>query len=396
MFETMQIPIVERYQRVLEISRDLASTLNLDTLLGRIVKAAADLCDSQAASILLYDSSKNRLYFEAATNLEEPMRRGIEVPVENSIAGWIVTNRLPMLVNNVHDNPHHFDQVARKTRVLTDSLLGVPLINKNKVIGVLEVINKQSGEFNDEDQDILTTLGAQAAVAIENARLFQQSDMLSELMHEFRAPLSMMQTAAQLFMRPEISEQQRQRVGEIMLKETQRLAEMTASYLDLARLESGRMQFHMEKVNVPTMFAECLAMVNGRALEQGLEMSLQISEELPALKGDPNRLKQVLINLFSNAIKYTPPPGKISTKVYAEQKNLIIAVSDTGVGIPVESLPHMFEKFYRVPTSERMAHGVGLGLPICKRIVEAHGGWIDVKSEMGVGSTFSVVLPLAD
>jgi signal transduction histidine kinase len=393
-YEEMQIPVLERYQRMLDISRDLASTLNLDTLLERIVHAAADLSDSQAASILLYDQVKNQLHFEATTNLDEPVQRGIEVPVDSSVAGWIVINRVPIIVADVKDDPRHCGNVAKKTNVQTHSLLGVPLITKDKVIGVLEAINKREGVFDLEDQNILTILGAQAAVAIENARLFQQSDMLSELMHEFRAPLSMMQTAAQLFLRPELSSEERNHVAEIILQETRRLSDMTASYLDLARMESGRIQFHWQQVDLRTLLPECVALMSNKVQEKGLELSVSLPKELATVGADPERLKQVMINLISNAIKYTPAPGRIDISVYETCDHMVLEVQDTGIGIPAASLQHLFQKFYRIPESEKMAHGSGLGLSICKRIIDAHGGQIEVKSEMGAGTTFKILLPL--
>jgi GAF domain-containing protein len=201
MAEVRRLGLVERYRRLLEISRDLASTLDLDTLLNRIVQAAADLSASQAASILLYDEAKGQLYFEAATNLEEPLMHGLVVPVENSIAGWVLLHCEPLMIADTRQDPRHFEGVDEATKIVTISLLAVPLVAKEKVIGVLEAVNKQIEEFNLEDQDLLLSLGAQAAVSIENARLFQQSDLISEMVHELRTPLTSLNTAARLLKR---------------------------------------------------------------------------------------------------------------------------------------------------------------------------------------------------
>ena len=134
--------LLERYQSLLEISRNLASTLDLETLLNHIAQAASDLSNAQAASILLYDEIKQVLYFDAATNLEEPLMRGLIVPVENSLAGWIVTHRQPLIISDTQKDPRHYANIAKSTNVTTTSMLGVPLIAKEKVIGVLEAINK--------------------------------------------------------------------------------------------------------------------------------------------------------------------------------------------------------------------------------------------------------------
>lgn len=191
--------LLERYQRLAEISRDLASTVDLTALLNRIVQAAADLSNAEAASILLYEESKKQLYFQSTTNLDEPFMRGLIVPVDGSIAGWIVTNRRPIIILDAQNDPRHFAKIGKMTNITTTSLLGVPLIAKDKVVGALEAINKRVGDFSLEDQDVLMDLGAQAAVAIENARLFQQSDLIAELIHELRTPLGSLRTAAHIF-----------------------------------------------------------------------------------------------------------------------------------------------------------------------------------------------------
>ena len=154
--------LLEGYRRLTEISRDLASTLELDTLLNRIVHAAADITDAKAASIMLYDETDQQLHFQVATNLDQPMMRGLVVPIEGSIAGWIVTNRKPVRTSDAHDDPRHYSNIEATTRFTTEKLLGVPLMTKEKVVGVLEVLNKVEGDFTEADEDLLTVLGAQA------------------------------------------------------------------------------------------------------------------------------------------------------------------------------------------------------------------------------------------
>lgn len=389
-----QTEIMKRYQRLMEISRDLASTLDLDSLLRQITHAAADLCDAEQASILLFDQVKRELHFEAATNLEKPTMRGLVVPVDSSIAGWIVTNRQPIILSDVSQDQRHFGHIGKVTNTQTKTLLGVPLIHKDKVVGALETINKRNGDFTEEDQNILTILGAQAAVAIENARLFQQSDLISELVHELRTPLASISTAVHLLTRPETGEEQRSRFAQIIQGEITRLTELTTSFLDFARLESGRAQFRLTTFDPRELIQSCLDMMQSRASEKGLAMTMEASDPLPALTADHDKIKQVLINLLSNAIKYNRPQGSITVKACADEGQLAIAVSDTGLGIPEESLPNLFQRYYRVPGTEHSAPGTGLGLSICKRIMEAHGGSIEVQSRLGEGTTFTIRLPL--
>ncbi len=386
--------LLERYQRLTEISRELASTLDLDVLLNRIVHAAADLSNAEAASILLYDEVHQQLQFEAATNLDEPMMRGLVVPVTNSLAGWIVLNRKPIIIDNTTEDPRHFGHISKITNINTTSLLGVPLIAKDKVVGVLEAINKRTGVFDTEDENIMTALGAQVAVAIENARLFQQSDLISELVHELRTPLASLNTAAHLLLRPEVSEEQRTKMVEVIHDETQRLSDMTTSFLDLARLESGRAQFQPELFNIQAVLEDCSVMMKSRAGEKGISLNVEIQESLPLLAADRNKIKQVVLNLLSNAIKYNRPAGLITLAATSNRKEITIAVTDTGLGILPDAQLHLFEKFYRAPGSENQVQGTGLGLAICKRIVEAHQGSIEVQSLVGEGTTITIHLPL--
>ncbi|MCS7010526.1 MAG: GAF domain-containing protein, partial [Anaerolineales bacterium] len=249
--------LLARYKRLTDIARDLASTLDLDNLLVRIICAATEITDAEAASILLYDDVARQLNFQVATNLDLQTMRGLVVPLEGSIAGWIVLNRRPARIANAHDDPRFFKQVENVTRFATVSLLGVPLITKDKVVGVLEAINKRGGEFTQSDEDLLLVLGAQAAVAIENARLFQQSDLIAEFVHELRTPLASISASTYLLLRPEISEQQRQQIVKGIHAETLRLNTLASSFLDLARLESGRVQFHLTTFPLLPLVEEC-------------------------------------------------------------------------------------------------------------------------------------------
>ena len=386
--------LLERYQRLTEISQELASILELEILLDRIVHAAADLSDAEAASILLYDENHQQLQFEAATNLEEPMMRGLVVPVNNSLAGWIVMNRQPVIIDDATQDSRHFGHISKVTKISTKSLLGVPLITKDKVVGVLEAINKRAGAFDKNDENIMTALGAQVAVAIENARLFQQSDLISELVHELRTPLASLSTAAHLLLRPEVSEDQRVKMVQIIHDETFRLSEMTTAFLDLARLESGRARFQPEIFPVNDVLEDCAVMMRSRANEKGISLNLEIQEKMPLISADRNKIKQVILNLLSNAIKYNRPTGVITLEALATRKEVIISVRDTGLGILPDVKEHLFEKFYRAPGSENQVQGTGLGLAICKRIIDAHQGKIEVNSVAGAGSTFTVHLPL--
>ena len=384
---------LDSYRRLIDISRDLASTLDLDILLSRIVHAAAEISGAEAASILLYDDASRQLYFQVSTNMDESTRRGITVPLDGSIAGWIVTNRKPVRINNPHEDPRFFSEIEESTGFSNKSMLGVPLITKDKVVGALEVLNKNHGDFTTQDESLLLVLGAQAAVAIENARLFQQSDLISEFVHELRTPLSSLSTATYLLLRPEISQEQREQIVTNIHNETLRLSTMTSSFLDLARLESGRVQFRKTRFNLGDLMHESRDVMQGKADETHIQIKVEGADNLPLLDADRDKIKQVLLNLLSNAIKYNRASGTVILRADSNDNEIFVAVQDTGLGIPEDALPHLFEKFYRVREHEGVASGTGLGLSICKQIVQGHNGVLEVKSRLSVGTVFVLRLP---
>lgn len=389
--ETTTLPL--KYQRLLELSHDLASMLDLDSLLSHIVKAAAELCEAEAVSILLYDQVKEQLYFRAASNLDAPLMSDLIVPVSGSIAGWIISNHQPVILNDARKDPRHYDNIGKITQIETASLLGVPLLRKNRVVGVLEAINKLSGDFTEEDQDLLLALGAQAAIAIENARLFQQADLISEFVHELRTPLASLSAAAYILQRPEISEERRSKIIHTIEQEINRLSDMASAFLDLARLESGRARFNFAQVEVGEIMEESAVLIREKIAEKQQELVLEKFSDPIYITADRDKLKQVLLNLLTNAIKYSPPGSKITLSSQSTFDEIILSVSDTGRGIQPEYLPHLFEKFFRVPSTEQEVQGTGLGLFICKHIIDAHGGKINIESKVGQGTKVIIRLP---
>ena len=381
------------YLRLIDIARDLASTLDLDVLLARIVQAAVEISGAEAASILLYDETSQQLYFLVSTNIDEPTLSGLIVPLDGSIAGWIVNNRKPVRIMNVHEDPRFYSTIEAITGLATKSLLGIPLVTKNKIVGVLEVLNKPQGRFTDKDESMLLVLGAQAAVAIENARLFQQSDLISEFVHELRTPLSSLGTASYLLLRPELPQERRDQIIHNIHNETMRLNAMASSFLDLARLESGRVQFRKTLFSIADLMFECKDVIASKAMEENIQLIVESPEEIPLLEADRDKIKQVVLNLLSNAVKYSRPNGTVILGAEVIDNEIAIYIRDTGVGIPDESLPHIFEKFYRVREHEMRASGSGLGLSICKQIIYGHGGRMEVKSKLGEGTILMVFLP---
>jgi signal transduction histidine kinase len=385
--------LLKRYARLLEVSVNLASTLDLDTLLQHVVEAAKELTECEATSLLLYDPGTRHLYFEAATGALFTGSERIVVPMENSIAGWVFTRGEVLHVEDAMADDRFYREVDVLTRFQTRSVLCVPLRTQDKSLGVIEAVNKDTGLFLEEDERLLMALASQAAIAIEKARLFQQSDLVAEMVHELRTPLASLTAAAHLMRRPDLSAEQRSRLADTVYGEVFRLNEMATDFLELARLESGRGRLIREPVHLGGLIQECIEIVRPVAESDGVSIESEAGASLAPVQGDRNRLKQVFLNLLTNAIKYNRPGGKVSVRVSLEDSEAVTCVSDTGRGIPPESLPHIFERFYRVPDPGRSVAGTGLGLAIARRIVEASHGTITVESEVEKGSTFCVRLP---
>ena len=341
----------------------------------------------------MYDPNKKTLYFQAATNLDSHLKRGTPVPLDESIAGWIVNHQKPLIVDNPQMDKRHFDYIGKITNIECISLLGIPLISKGNVIGVLEVINKKAGSFNNEDEDVLLALGAQATVAIENSRLFLQSDLIGEFVHEIRTPLSALSAAAHLLKSNRVHEDQKKKMIDILEAEIEALSDMSSSFLDLTRLESGRKQYNVNEFDIRDLLIECHEIVINEAHKQNLLFILDLPDTLPRFRGDRKQLKQAFFNLLNNAVKFNKIDGEIILSAKAEQNQLVIIISDTGLGIPEEERSRIFEKFYRVQSHRDQVPGTGLGLSVVKQIIQGHGGEIDFTSEVDVGTTFTITLP---
>ena len=387
---------LDSYRRLLEISQVLTSTLELFTLLDLIATAARDLTRTEATSILLIDNKTGDLYFEAATGSKSEEIKRMVVPPD-SMAGWVAREGRTQIINDVSLDKRFFAKSDESTGFQTRSMIVVPMKVKDKTIGVLEAINRaDNSPFTDEDIELLTTLSAQAAIAITNARLFQQSDLISEMVHELRTPLTSIVAYSELMLRREIPPVQARGFIETIYQEAMKLSSMTNSFLELSRLQSGRIRMEMVNLNLTDLIREVMLLLQPQADERGLIFEAILPDQAVRVSADRERLRQVLVNLMSNAIKYNRPNGLITLHAtLIDPLHVRVSVTDTGRGIPEKDLVRIFEKFFRVADSEGYATGTGLGLSIVKQIIEAHGSQIDVKSQVDVGTTFSFILKAA-
>lgn len=388
--------LLSRYERIIEISQQLNSTLDHTALLNQIISAAIELTETEAASILLLDPTSGELRFELSSNMTSSEIADLVVPMEGSIAGWVVRHGEARVIEDVEHEPGFFRNVDVAIEFHTQSILAVPMRARNRVIGALEAVNKRGGSFTAEDIRTLSILAGQAAIAIENARMFQQSDFMSEMVHELRTPLAALRTSIALLRRHEITPERRTDIVNTMSHETERLIRLTNDYLDLARLESGRARLERTVFPLLPLLEECAEVVRPQAEERNI--ALRVSGLRLAANADRDMIKQVVLNLLTNAIKYNRPEGDVHAHVALsdfDERYAAVGVIDTGYGIPSADQAQLFQKFYRAPSTAAYTQGTGLGLAIARRIVEAHGGSIDLESEPGVGSRFTITLPLA-
>ncbi len=385
---------VEKYKTIFQISNDLASTLDIDSILEHITHSATELLDAEVASILLYDPNKEQLYFRSATNMKYHTGLSQILVQKESLAGWVAEHREALIIDDAHEDGRFSNDVEKKLKYQTRNLCIVPMIVKTKLIGVLEVLNKRNSNFTPVDKDILSALGTQAAIAIENARLFHQSDTIADLVHELRTPLNAINTISYLLLRSELSTEQRNTFVSTIQAETNRLSELVSNFLDFSRLESGREQFIMESFDLHALCKECLDIVSIKALDKHVNIQIQdINSNTIMAYADRNKIKQVLLNLLSNGIKYNKEYGTVQVIIQEQAEIISLIVTDSGMGISEKDLPELFHKYYRGREIHQSIQGTGLGLAICKKIIDHLNGSIEIQSQENQGTSIKITLP---
>jgi signal transduction histidine kinase len=401
---------VRRLERILEISRELTSTVALEPLLKKIVAMAAELTNSEVGSILLRDARSGELRFCTATGEQSRELLNIPVPIEGSIAGTVLTTEKPLVVSNAQTDPRHYGVVGQRTGLETRSLLAVPLQIKERCIGVLEAVNKRGGqEFSSEDVDTLMTLAAQAAVAIENARLVEalrkayeqlgeldrlKSDFISIASHELRTPLSLILLYAAV-LQEQLGKAAEPQLDAVM-RAAMNLRHIIETMLNLRYLETGEMELSPVRFDLRVELQEACKDYEPLAETGGLTLGTDVPGEAVFVQADREKVRVVLDNLISNAVKFTSPGGRVRVSLCCQDDAVEIAVADTGVGLSPQDLERVFDRFYQVEDHMTRQHGgMGLGLPIVKGLVELHGGRVRAESVPGRGSRFVVMLPKA-
>jgi signal transduction histidine kinase len=401
---------INQLARIVEVSLTLNSTLDPEQLLQFIIKTASDLLDCEAASIMLYDEKRGELFFAAAAGSDPKQLASIPVPLEGSIAGTIFLENRPLIINNAQTDPRHYAQVGEQINFQTRTLLGVPMRIRSRVTGVLEALNKRSGEFTAADTDLLTVIASQAAVAIQNARLIQalqkaydelsrvdklKSDFISIASHELRTPLGVLLGYATFLQ--EDSQGQASEMAAKVLNSALKLRELVEAMTNLNLIQVGSTRIDLKPIAIQQVVQVACKEIQMTAEVKNQKLLLSLPEKALIVQADAEKLKLVFVNMLNNAVRFTQPDGEIHVSAYPMHNEAWVEIRDNGVGIPAGELENIFKDFYQVEDHmTRRVGGLGLGLSIARGIVKLHNGRIWAESPgKGQGATFRVVLPSA-
>jgi signal transduction histidine kinase/CheY-like chemotaxis protein len=416
----------EELTTINQISQALVSQADLHDLIQLVGNQLRDLFKANIVYIALLDKKTKVISFpyQFGDNMA-PLKLG------EGLTSKIILSGQPLLINK---NVEEERIVLGVNRIGTAaaSYLGVPIPVADEIIGVLSIQSTQhENSFEEKDKNLLTTIAANVGVAIRKARLFEEvkqanteadlarktaeqanaakSAFLSTVSHELRTPLTSVLGFAKITKKRleekifpitdqsdpktvKTIEQISSNLG-VVIAEGERLTTLINDVLDLAKIEAGKMEWNMEEVFIPDIVDRAIAATSALFDQKSLTLEKQVEGDLPIISGDRDKLIQVVVNLLSNAVKFTKE-GKVNVRVFKRDDGIVVGITDTGIGIAPEDHDKVFEQFKQVgDTLTDKPKGTGLGLPICKEIVERHGGTIWLESEFGKGSTFYFMLP---
>jgi two-component system, NtrC family, sensor kinase len=398
-----------------EVGQAVSSTLDLETVLFTIVSRATELSEMDGGSIYEYDESRQEFYLHTAYQVPDELVKALRaMPIRKGegALGRLALTAEPVQIRDIADEGSYQSRVREMLiRLGYRSLLAVPLLRENRLLGGLVVNRSVIGEFPRDVIELLRTFATQSALAMQNARLFREieekgrqleaasrhkSEFLANMSHELRTPLNAIigfseVLSEQLF--GEVNEKQAEYLGDI-LESGRHLLSLINDILDLSKIEAGRIELEPTTFDLPTAIENTLVLVRERAQRREIKMSRTIESGIALVRADERKVKQVLLNLLSNALKFTPEGGRIDLHAKVQDGFAQISVADTGVGIAPEDQQTVFEEFRQVGSSARKTEGTGLGLAISRKLIELHSGRLWLESQIGSGSTFTFTLPL--
>ena len=379
---------VERLRRLQALTDAALAHLELEQLLASLLLRTRELLGVDTCAVLLLDEEANELVARAAVGIEEEVERGVRIPVGRGFAGRVAADRAPVILDDV-DHADVLNPILREKGI--KSLLGVPLLVRGEVIGVLHVGSLSGRSFRRDDVELLELVAARVALAIERARLHEEVRLLDRLKtnfvaiasHELRTPATAVYGVLTTLERrgDELTPEVRDQLLRTGVEQGERLRRLLEELLDLSRLDSGAIKVDPK----PLVVRPALEQIARLALAPGTPVSFDVPVDLAAV-ADRLVLDRVVSNLLSNATRYGEPPFRVSAE--QRDRHLRITVSDEGAGVPEELRSRLFERF--APGAETGSSG--LGLAIARLYARAHGGDI-VYDPLDRGARFELILP---
>lgn len=397
-----------------ELSRSLSAILEWPTLLARIFTQLQAVASFDYAGLYLYDEKEERLRLVATWGFSDQEAREAEATAMERHPGWVLRHRQTLFSSDTASDPRvHYTGNRR-----SGSVLMVPLLYQERCLGVLGLGNKERGGFGQEEQDLLEGVARQLAVALANARLYEESrrtleelrqvqeklvrsgrlaavgELLSGLAHELNNPLGIILGNVQLALEtPDLDPEVRKSL-EAIGEAGERIARLMHLLGDLELLREER----FEAVEVGALVEEALSLIRDRAERQGMQVEVEIGRPIPPIWGSRPRLLQVLHNLLANALEAMEGqerPKRLSIAASAEGGEVLLAIRDTGRGIPAERLSQVFEPGFSTKVEDGRSRGLGLGLFVAYHTIRAHGGEMSLASQEGSGTLVTIRLPAA-
>jgi signal transduction histidine kinase len=396
-----------------EIGRAVASSLDTKSVLATIVTRAVELTHADAGAIYGYDASRDAFELAGTYALDSTFQeavRATRIGLDESVLGLAAKQREPICVADLSRAPNY------PLRDLTlkagfRSVLVVPLLGQDEILGALVLQRRAAGDFPASTVGLMRTFADQSALAMNNARLFREVDQkgrelaianehksqfFANMSHELRTPLNGILGFAELLadgLYGVLPDKALEILGRIQ-KDGKHLLGLINDVLDISKIEAGQLPLALQDYSLQGIVETVVASTSSLARAKGIAVRADVSPDLPVGYGDERRLTQVLLNIVGNAIKFTDT-GEVVVSAKAMDDHFVVAVQDTGPGIPAADRARIFEDFQQVDNSiTRQKGGTGLGLAIARRLVDGHGGRIDLQSMPGVGSTFTVFLPI--
>jgi signal transduction histidine kinase len=403
---------LEQQTAISEVLRVISSTpSDVRPVLDAVADRAIRLCDAAAATIyVLEGSALRRTAFQGPSDLMPGESLDF---TDQSLTGRTIADGKVIHVPDIEKEQHTYPrswQFAQK--VGNHTMLSVPLMREGKPFGTMFLRRREVRRFDEKEISLATTFANQAAIAIENVRLFKEiqeksaqleiankhkSDFLANMSHELRTPLNAIIGFSEVLidkMFGEVNEKQADYLKDIH-ESGKHLLSLINDILDLSKIEAGRMDLDLATFHLPTALSNAMTLIRERAQRHSIQLGLDVDPHLGEFQADERKVKQILLNLLSNAVKFTPDGGRVDVIARMDTTQVAIAVRDTGIGIAPEDHAAVFEEFKQVGRDyTRKAEGTGLGLALTKRFVELHGGEISLASAPGKGSTFTITLPI--